>query len=240
MTQPLLTQSINISIIVQIITGAVGIHGIYKKLDPIHSILNSVLGWELVVQIFELFYYIFIIKISSLNNMGSIRYFDWVFTTPTMLITTIIYFTYENYLEQFNNAKELDTKDIDKYKKQLEDLSFYDFILKNKENILTIVICNFFMLLFGYLGEIGYAETYVAASFGFAFFFMSFYIIYDKYARFSKISNKMFKFLVVIWSLYGIAFLFQPVTKNITYNTLDIVAKNFFGLYLYFKILSKS
>jgi len=30
--------------------------------------------------------------------------------------------------------------------------------------------------------------------------------------------------------------LFPAIYKNITYNFLDIVAKNFFGLFLYYKI----
>ena len=116
-------------------------------------------------------------------------------------------------------------------------MSFFKFFQDNKTNISIIVICNFFMLLFGYLGEIGYVDMFSSVVFGFLFFMMSFYVIYDKYAKFSIIGNNMFTLLFSIWSLYGFAFMFNPVYKNISFNTLDIIAKNFFGVYLYFKIL---
>ena len=230
--------SVDISIIAQIITGAVGIDGLFKKLEPMHSILQDVLGFEILVQAIELLYYIFIIRTSTLENMASIRYFDWVITTPVMLITTVVYFTYERYLENYNNAQtEIEKKE---FKNKLENLKFFKFIKENKTNIFLIIVCNFFMLFFGYLGEIKYDNIYTAFSFGTAFFLMSFYIIYDNYARFSKIGNNMFKLLFTVWATYGVAFLLNPVYKNILFNYLDVVAKNFFGLYLYFKIIQKS
>lgn len=231
----LVNTSTDISILVQIITGIVGIDGIFKKLDPIHRILQYVLGFELSVQAFELLYYIYLIKPASIESMASIRYFNWVFSTPVMLITTITYFKYEELLEKFKTTENKNEKL--KFKQQLENLKFFDFLKENKNNIITIVICNFFMLLFGYLGEIGYSDTLTTAIFGFAFFFMSFFIVYDKYAKFSIIGNKMFTLLFAVWSFYGLAFVLDPVSKNISFNTLDVIAKNFFGIYLYFKIL---
>jgi hypothetical protein len=231
----LVAQSTDISIIAQLLTGAVGIDGLFKKIHPTHQILQNVLGLEMLVQVVELLYYIFLIRTAQLENMASIRYFDWVFTTPTMLITTVIYFTYEKYIEEFNSTKSDEEKN--KVEKKLQNLKIFDFIKDNRNDILTIVICNFLMLLFGYLGEIGYGDKFVSCLFGFAFFFMSFYVIYDRYAKFSVTGNKMFKLLFTIWSLYGFAFVLHPVYKNIIFNTLDVIAKNFFGLYLYFKIL---
>ena len=46
--------------------------------------------------------------------------------------------------------------------------------------------------------------------------------------------------MVSVWSLYGVAALMPADIKNISYNLLDIVAKNFYGLYLYYKILQVS
>jgi len=237
MTQLVYT-STNLSIIAQIITGIVGIDGLFRKLPDIHRILTSILGLETLVQVIELLFYIFIIRSSPLQNMASIRYFDWVITTPTMLITTITYFTYEKYLEKYNNLNDKDPLKQES-KEQLKNLKFFEFVKDNKSNILTIVICNFFMLLLGYFGEIGYIDTWSSVIMGFVFLAMSFYVIYDKYAKFSQIGTKMFILLSIIWSSYGIAFLFNPVYKNISYNTLDVIAKNFFGIYLYFKILEK-
>ena len=37
--------------------------------------------------------------------------------------------------------------------------------------------------------------------------------------------------------MYGIAAMMPTPYKNISYNMLDIVAKNFYGIYIYYKIL---
>ena len=41
----------------------------------------------------------------------------------------------------------------------------------------------------------------------------------------------------ICWFMYGISAMFDPIRKNISYNMLDIVAKNFYGLFIYYKIL---
>ena len=135
----------DLSIFVQIITGIVSFQGVFIKLPEEHKILNEVLALESFVQVVELFFYMYFLKSVALRNlpqMASIRYFDWVITTPTMLLTTIAYFKYEEYLE--NNSGKI--------------LHFGSFLEENKENIIHIVLSNFLMLLFGYLGEIGVIE----------------------------------------------------------------------------------
>ena len=92
------------------------------------------------------------------------------------------------------------------------------------------------MLLFGYLGETHKLNKNKAVFFGFIPFFISFYTIYDNYAKHSELGNKVFKFLISIRSLYGIAALLDIKTKNICYNLLDIVSKNFYGLFIYYYI----
>lgn len=237
MNNKLVYTSTDLSIVAQIITGIFGIHGLFQQLEPIHQILKTVLGLEMIVQVVELFFYIMIIRNLPVSNMAYVRYYDWFFTTPAMLITTVIYFKYEQYIEEFKNSKNSNNSIL--LKSNLSNMNLFDFLKENKLDVSTIVICNFFMLLFGYLGEIGAADTFISCVFGFAFFLMAFYVIYDKFAKFSKIGNKMFKLLFFVWSLYGIAYLFNPIYKNISFNTLDVVSKNFFGVYLYFKILEK-
>jgi len=234
-TEQLLYSSTDISIIAQIITGIIGLRGLFETLKPQHKILQTILGFEMLVQFIELIFYIFILRSLSINYMASARYFDWIITTPTMLITTIAYFKYEQNIELLKNSKN--SEEQNNTKNKLNNMKFIDFLIENKDNIMTIVICNFFMLLFGYLGEIGLIDMFSATIFGFIFFLMGFYVIYDKYAKFSKIGNQMFSILFVVWSLYGIANVFDPIYKNISFNTLDLISKNFFGLYLYFKIL---
>jgi hypothetical protein len=121
-----------------------------------------------------------------------------------------------------------------------EKLEFWDFVKTHKENIIIIFVCNFFMLLFGYLGEIGAMDMSLSLLIGFIFFGMTFYTIYKNYAIYSKDAMKLFYFIFTVWGLYGIAALMSPHIKNNMFNILDIFAKNFFGVYLYYRIKNVS
>ena len=214
--------STNASIIIQFIS-LIGLDGVFINLPEKHKILQSILKLEMVVQFIELFFYILILQPmikTALPQMAAIRYMDWVITTPTMLLTAIILFKYEEYLE--NN--------IDK------KIEFFDFIKTHRNNIINIFICNFLMLFFGYLGEIGVIDVKLSTILGFIFLGITFYIIYKNYAVKSKSSIKLFYYMFIVWAIYGIAALMTPSTKNIMFNILDIFAKNFMGLYLYYRI----
>lgn len=210
----------DLSIIVQLITGLLSFNGIFLQLPEKHSVLTDILKLETIVQAVELAFYVYVLRYMVLSGMATARYYDWVITTPAMLLTTIIYFKYEEYIE----------------KDKEEKVSFWGFVEDNKQNIITIMICNFLMLLFGYLGEVGVLDLTSSILFGFVFFAMAFYTIYQEYAVHSEKGKTMFKFLLTVWGLYGIAAATSDTTKNNSYNALDIVAKNFFGLYLYFKV----
>lgn len=217
--------STDLSIFIQIVTGLVSMQGIFLDLPDKHNILREILTLETIVQFVELFFYIYFLKsmaINALSQMASIRYFDWFITTPTMLLTTIMFFKYEEYIE----------------KKENKILHFYDFLKEHKNNIITIFVCNFLMLLFGYLGEIGAIDMSSSLTLGFLFFGFTFYTIYKHYAIHSKNAINLFYFVLSVWSIYGVAAIMTPYNKNNTFNILDIFAKNFFGLYLYFKAQS--
>ena len=47
-------------------------------------------------------------------------------------------------------------------------------------------------------------------------------------------------FIFTIWGLYGIAALMPHHTKNNMFNILDIFSKNFFGVYIYYRITKVS
>ena len=40
-----------------------------------------------------------------------------------------------------------------------------------------------------------------------------------------------------VWSLYGVAALLPALQKNIGYNVLDLIAKNFYGIFIFYKII---
>jgi len=227
--------STNLSIFIQIVTGLISMRGIFTPLGEKHLIIRDILILETFVQIVELFFYFYFLRSiasTGLSQMASIRYFDWIITTPTMLLTTIIYFKYLEYLEKDKKEKLVSTTGSH------DRLTFWNFIKENKQNIILIFVFNFLMLLFGYLGEIQIISMGISLFFGFIFFGYTFYLIYIHYAINSKQSQKLFYFILFIWGLYGIAAIQNVQNKNNMFNILDIFAKNFFGIYLYIKILS--
>jgi hypothetical protein len=211
----------DLSIVVQIITTLLGVIGLVRRVSPSYLVLQQILGLETFVQIVELIFYIVFIRSSMLSSMAEVRYFDWFITTPTMLITSAIYYRYEENIHKG---------------KSTEKLSLTEFLKENTQPLLVIVTFNFLMLLFGYLGERNALTKLSSTVGGFVFLFASFYTLYERYAKHSPIGNNLFLVMFIIWNIYGIAFLFTPTWKNITFNGLDIIAKNFFGVYLYYKL----
>lgn len=222
MSKVLVYQTMYASIIIQILTSVISLHGFFIKLDPSDHILKGILGIETLVQFIETFTYFWIIMtIHKIDNMTPRRYFDWAITTPIMLISTIIYMDYVSDKETNGST----------YKTLTE---FYD---KNKIDIIKLVVYNGFMLLFGYLGEKEIISKEIGIPIGFLFFFLSFHLIYTKYAYKTQSGKNLFYFVFIVWFMYGIAAMFSPIRKNISYNMLDVVAKNFYGLFIYYKIL---
>lgn len=227
------------SLLIQFITGAVGVHGLMIPLSEEDKVLKEVLIMEMVVQIIEFCFYIWLAyglftysKKSNfqLFDVTKRRYIDWFITTPTMLLSTIIFLQYIKIKEKQKEEKE---------EEKVENLSFTEFIKNNKKIILLIVLSNAMMLLFGYLVENKKMDKFTGISMGFIFLVFSFYLIYKEFAIHTENGKKLFFFMFIIWSLYGVAAIFPFYIKNISYNILDLFAKNFFGLFLYAMILWK-
>lgn len=220
----LVEQTTKASIVIQVFTGIFGLVGLSTVLPPEHAILTQLLGLEMFVQLIELVFYFYYSASFHLESLARIRYFDWFLSTPIMLFTMAAYFTYKNKDEQRNKEENK------------EGLSLSDFYVVNQQSLWIIFIANFFMLLFGYLGENGSLSRPTSFTLGSAAFLVSFYTLYDKFARFSESSRILFSIMFVLWSGYGLGFLFSNVSKNIIFNVLDILAKNFFGLFLAYQI----
>ena len=85
------------SLLVQIITGIVSLHGLFITLPEKDRVLTDILGLETIVQFIELMFYIWIsYAVININSMTPRRYIDWVITTPTMLLSTIIFMKYQD------------------------------------------------------------------------------------------------------------------------------------------------
>jgi hypothetical protein len=221
MVNKLVERTIKYSLWVQIITTIISLDGFRHPVTPDNTILKEILFIETFVQFVEGFFYSNIISgLHDIKLMTPRRYLDWFITTPIMLFSTMIFFKYSE-LKEMNTLKQFSAK------------SFYE---ENKEDVHKIVTYNALMLLFGYLGETGRLNKMISIPFGFVFFFLSFKLIYEKYAVKSKLGLILFKILFVVWILYGFAAMLPDVPKNICYNTLDIFSKNFYGLFIYYKI----
>lgn len=212
--------STDLSIVVQVLTGIVSFNGIFLQLPETHAVLIDILEMETIVQVVELTFYVVALRslAAKTNGMAAMRYFDWFITTPTMLLTTAVYFKYE-----------------ETHSKGGEPLRFREFVKTNRTSLMYIAVCNFFMLLFGYFGETGKVSKSVSVTVGSVFFVIAFHTLYTEFAIGSATAKKLFFVMCLVWSLYGLAFTLPDTQKNNMFNILDIFAKNFFGLYLFYK-----
>ena len=80
------------SLIVQFITAVVDFYVLSLAIPASFSLLRELLVMELLVQIIESSFYIWMVsKFSTIKNITPFRYYDWMITTPTMLITFMFY-----------------------------------------------------------------------------------------------------------------------------------------------------
>jgi bacteriorhodopsin len=212
-----------ISIIVQIITGAIELGAFFIKVPSAYSLIRELLVLELVVQIIEgTFYFWLAYNFNKIINVTPKRYIDWAITTPTMLITLILYLIY-----------------LDKRTKgETNKLEFFTLLKDNSDIIIPVVILNWLMLLFGYLGEMKIIPVLFGIILGFIPFLMYYYMIYVNYVTENTSGYLLFWYFFFFWSLYGFVAVLPYYTKNSFYNILDLFAKNFFGLFLSYIIFS--
>ena len=215
-----------LSVIVQFICGVIELGSLFIKVESPFIIIRQLLLLDIAVQVIEATFYIWLVyNFNEVSNVTPKRYIDWAITTPTMLITLIIYLIY------LKNREE--NKDTTK-------LEFFKLISENAKHITNVFYLNWLMLIFGYLGEIKILSTLSSVFLGFIPFLIYYYIIYVNYATQSKTGWQLFVYFFFFWSLYGIAALLPYYAKNVFYNILDLFSKNFFGLFLSYIIITKS
>lgn len=212
-----------ISIIVQIITGILEIGAIFVKVPTIYSLIRQLLILELVVQFFEGTFYVWLAyNFTKVLNVTPKRYVDWVVTTPTMLITLMLYLIYLN--------KRLENK--------THELEFFTLLKDNSNIIIPVVILNWLMLLFGYLGEMKIIPVLLGVFLGFIPFLIYYYMIYVNFVTQNASGHLLFWYFFFFWSLYGFVAVLPYYVKNSCYNILDLFSKNFFGVFLSYIIFS--
>jgi len=119
-----------------------------------------------------------------------------------------------------------------------DKLHFFTLFKKEFNTIITVLLLNWAMLLFGYLGETSAIPLLLGVSLGFIPFLIYYYIIYKKYALLTNDGFKIYFYFFIFWSLYGIVAVLPYKMKNICYNILDLFSKNFFGLFLTYLIFT--
>ena len=213
----ILNYTLIISIAIQIFTFIVSIQGIFTEIPVVYNLIKDLFFLELFVQLIEGVFYIWLaFNFLTLTNITPKRYFDWMITTPTMLITLISYLI-------FINAKETN---------QTQGLTLYSILTSNSNVIIPILLLNWAMLLFGYLGEIKVIPVLYSIILGFLPFAIYYAMIYSNFVKKTNDGYIFFFYFLIFWSLYGFVAALPYYAKNILYNILDLFAKNFFGLFL--------
>lgn len=217
-----------LSLIIQVLTGTFDIYVLMQKFSPEMNIIKSLLTIELLVQLIEgIFYVWLIINFSKITNITPFRYYDWIITTPSML------FSYSMYLIFLNMTKKVESYTaVDKQENNDKIPTLYELTLENSPTLVVIFILNTLMLLFGYLAEMGKISANMGALYGFVPFIAMFYLIYDNYAKYTQVGRITFYYFSGIWALYGFASMLSYKYKNTIYNILDLLSKNFFGIFL--------
>ena len=214
-----------VSIITQVITGIIELLAAFVKIPTKMLLLKQLLILELFVQLIEgSFYLYWFYNFTNIANVTPKRYLDWALTTPTMLVTLVFYLIY---------LKNKDSND--KY-----PLDFFELFNQEFYTIIIILLLNWLMLLFGYVGEINMLPVLLGVSLGFIPFLIYYYIIYTKYAVLSDDGLNIFFYFFIVWLLYGVVAILPYNLKNMCYNILDLFSKNFFGIFLSYLLLTNA
>jgi hypothetical protein len=139
------------------------------------------------------------------KEMTKLRYVDWSITTPIMLTVILLVMS------------EVSRKKVE----------FHIWIV--------VILLNYLMLGIGYAGEIGVLGIWTADFLGFLPFVGMFALIYCHYVmpKYSFNNYLIFFLYLFVWSMYGVFYLFDQVTKNTVFNVLDLISKCLVGLGLW-------
>ena len=200
------------SVLVQFMTGIIEIALLFLKVPAPFLLIKQLLFLDVVVQFIEAsFYTYWLLHFRKIQDITPKRYADWMITTPTMLFTLIFYLLFL----------------------KSPGITFEQIWGQEANTILVVLALNGLMLLFGYLGEIKALPIYWSVGAGFVPFFIYFYIIHEKYG-----GSPLFYYFFFVWLLYGVAAMLPYKEKNMSYNVLDLFAKNFFGIFLGYVLYS--
>lgn len=207
-----LKMSFYFTYVMLITTGTITfIEALRTKNPTIRHIMNI----ETCISIIAAFFYAqFVEKIKQspstvpidFKDLAVTRYTDWFISTPFMLLVLCIFLSHEHGV----------------------NFHFHVF--------LTVILLNYAMLIVGYMGEIERIDKRPALIIGFIFFAALFvYIWYNFMLGDDSTPGALFTFMTfaIVWSLYGVVYILGPKERNVSYNTLDLVAKCLVGIFFW-------
>jgi len=187
-----------------------------EALRTTNSKVRHILNLETCISVVATFFYTKFVKdIESDEKQGKPidykkinreRYTDWMITTPIMLLVLCLAFVY--------NSKT--------------SLNFFTYVI--------VLLLNFGMIVTGYLGEIGtYFSKMQSLGLGFVFFFALYGFLYYKFIHKQYNFDNIMLYLAffVLWTFYGVVYMMDEVTKNVSFNILDLLAKCFVGIFFW-------
>lgn len=204
------------SVVAQLLIGVVTSIGFFVNVteERDRENLNIVLAFEVSSQAIEFVWYASVLLVSA-TITARLRYLDWVFSTPIMLISLGLFFHHRR-----------------------ADGSAVTSIFETFE-IYACLVVNWIMLAFGYAMETGRIPRTVGLGGGGlalvgSFTFLAVLVPID------TVSHVLFWVTLGVWGLYGVAAALDEVSKNVMYNAIDVVSKNGFGLFLFTYTLTRS
>ena len=110
----MLYKSAYISLFIQLIIGIIDYLALKINIPQEKNIYKDLLRVELFVQAIEFIFYIWMVfNFNNIKNITPHRYYDWLITTPIMLLTLMAYLD-NNYYSNLKDFIKLNTKDITK------------------------------------------------------------------------------------------------------------------------------
>ena len=192
--------------------------GAFDEFSEKEKHLRSALITETAVNIIAGVTYTYMIKYLNEKSIvpgeiTSIRYLDWLLTTPFLILSFMFY---SNYVENKHTKKD-------------------EKIIKvNYTPLAWILPLNIIMLVFGFLGEENQISNTLSLVGGFGAFIGLFVAIWDAYVKDKpEEMETIFIPFLIVWLLYGVAFLLKGDAKEISYNFLDLISKTGFGIFLW-------
>ena len=204
------------SLAVQFVTGVALLSAFFLPLSGEgkgQEEVYAIIVVETASQVIELLYYAISVFCFGGRVSTWTRYIDWYISTPTMLFSLALFFSHRD--------STFPGTDL---------LSILNSVLVPDTSI--FIALNWLMLSFGVSVELGVLPRAVGLASGGMALTGSFSFLARSVNEDDVLSLVLLYSTFVVWFMYGFAAALSYVPRNVTYNVLDVVSKNFYGIFL--------